>query len=89
MIVWYLVARAMGGAAGSGGGDCRRFDLALQNKDGGADATICWAGGKLASTTDGQESKALERSRPTRARELNKPHGPAAGTTMKSIFRGR
>ena len=44
----------MGRAAGSGCGDCRCFDLALRNDDGGADDVVCWAGGKLAGTAGGR-----------------------------------
>jgi len=44
----------MGRAAGSGCGDCRCFDLALRNEDGGADDVVCWAGGKLAGTAGGR-----------------------------------
>ena len=79
----------MGGAAGSGCGDCRCFDLALRNEDGGADDVVCWAGGKLAGTAGGREPKALEQSRPARARELNKPRAPAAVTLDASSKIGR
>jgi len=80
LLGWFHLG--MGGAAGSGCGDCRSFDVALRNEDvGAADDAVCWAGGR--------ELKALEHSRPACARKLNKPRATAAVTRDASSKIGK